>query len=1115
MPISRIKTDGIQDEAVTSAKIGDNIDLDGQFVRVPHGTTAERPSSPAAGYMRFNTTLGTLEQWNTNTNNWAAIDSPPIITSLTYSGSLTAADTAGGETITLTGSNFKSGLTIDIGATTAPTVTFVDSTSITFTTPAKTAGDYDVKLTNPNGLSATLTNGISYNGLPAFTTASGSLGTLNPDEAMSTITIVAAEPDGGTLAYSITSGALPTGVSLGSANGQLTGTPTNTTAGTETSNFTVQATDDENQTNTRNFSLSVYRPVYNLKLANAVRLDTTSDNYLVRDNRLIGSGMAQGGDTFTVACWVKKEKDGAKDVFLIGTNTGTSARFIVYVNGNNLRFYGRNSSSVVQFDVVANNVIPDSTAWYHVMMVFDTTNSTANDTTRFYVNGTRVAQSQITTNNSAQGNGANGIGLQLYEIGRHNGDEWSDGYIADYHFIWDVAKTDPYEFIASYRGTIVPKTYTGSYGTYGFHLDFADSALTASGIGNDNAGIGDFTPYNFSNNVTSTGVVVTDTPTSNHSTLMDMSHNGAAFNKGMLRSTHGGRYFAAGNTAVNSGKWYWEYYSTHFSTSVGGVVFGLIPVAEMGRADADTGDLHSWGALGGRIISGASPYYYVSGGSQTTFGTSSTFSTTDTVGFSVDFDNDEFKVYTTGDGVAVLTIDISSITDDWPWLLPAGGGETGSQTKTIHWNFGQDDFAISGGIPSGFKAISEANKGEPTITPLSDATHVEGAFKALTYTGSGDGNTNSVNVGFQPDLTILKSRTQTYTPYLFDSIRGNNNYILPSETNSQSTLGSGHSFTFTSTGFDITSSGGSALNEAGQGADNMQSYSWKAGGAPSATNSATSGAMTANSVSLNGTLQSAYTPSGSPTVYPKKMSVNTEAGFSIVEYNTGSNGDNFTVPHGLGKKPKVIWTKGGYDSNTYNWDVYNYWTSTGGANYNGHLGRLKLNTDDGFENLTGDVPWGDTAPTSDVWTVGNSGSSSADYYGANKNNIAYIWTDVPGFSDFGFYRGNGNSTGPYIYTGFKPSVIIVKNVSANGTSWVVLDSASEDDYNKYRRLSFNNSLVANTNSSTSARFDFLSNGFRSVGGDGSFVNADGSAYIYMAFAEMPAKYSIGIENLGD
>ena len=122
--------------------------------------------------------MGVLEQYNLNTNAWASIDSPPLISSLAYAGSATAADPAGGETITVTGSNFQSGATVKVGETSATSVTVVSTTSITFTTPIKTAGDYDVVVTNANGLIATLSNGISYNGVPMFTTAAGNLGEL-------------------------------------------------------------------------------------------------------------------------------------------------------------------------------------------------------------------------------------------------------------------------------------------------------------------------------------------------------------------------------------------------------------------------------------------------------------------------------------------------------------------------------------------------------------------------------------------------------------------------------------------------------------------------------------------------------------------------------------------------------------------------------------------------------------------------------------------------------------------------------------------------------------------------------------------------------------------------
>ena len=239
---------------------------------------------------------------------------------------------------------------------------------------------------------------------------------------------------------------------------------------------------------------------------------------------------------------------------------------MVYVNGVNLRFYGRNSSSQVEFDVTANNIITDSTAWYHVMMVGDFTNSTANDTTRFYVNGVRVSQSQITTTNVASGNGANGTGLQLIilvDIMVLNIVMVILQIITLFGMSQKLIHLSLFKLIEE----CFSKAYTGSYGTYGFHLDFADSALTASGIGDDNAGIGDFTPTNFpdANGEYATGSVVTDTPTSNHSTLMDQSFNSPLITKGMLRSVKSAdRYFATGNTGIRDGKWYWEYLSNDF-----------------------------------------------------------------------------------------------------------------------------------------------------------------------------------------------------------------------------------------------------------------------------------------------------------------------------------------------------------------------------------------------------------------------------------------------------------------------------------------------------------------------------------------------------------------------
>ena len=186
--------------------------------------------------------------------SWISNIVNPVISSLSYPGSATAADPAGGETITITGTGFKTGATVTVGGTAAPSVSYVSATSLTITTPAKTAGDYDVVVTNTDGGTATSVNGISFNGIPSWTTAAGTLGTFASDTTISTITLQASEPDAGTITFSITNGALPTGLSLTGAD--IDGTTTLETADTLYT-FTVTATDDETQTTPRTFTITV------------------------------------------------------------------------------------------------------------------------------------------------------------------------------------------------------------------------------------------------------------------------------------------------------------------------------------------------------------------------------------------------------------------------------------------------------------------------------------------------------------------------------------------------------------------------------------------------------------------------------------------------------------------------------------------------------------------------------------------------------------------------------------------------------------------------------------------------------------------------------------------
>ena len=169
------------------------------------------------------------------------------ISSITYPGSATAARITGGETVTVNGSGFKAASIVFVNETSCNT-TYVSGASLTFTSPAKAAGTYSVYVYNDDGSSGIKPAGISFSDIPIWSTASGSLGTAFIGSVTS-ITISANSDT--TIAYSVTSGSLPTGLSLNSSTGVISGTPTGSAA---TYNFTITATDAELQTTSRSFS---------------------------------------------------------------------------------------------------------------------------------------------------------------------------------------------------------------------------------------------------------------------------------------------------------------------------------------------------------------------------------------------------------------------------------------------------------------------------------------------------------------------------------------------------------------------------------------------------------------------------------------------------------------------------------------------------------------------------------------------------------------------------------------------------------------------------------------------------------------------------------------------
>jgi hypothetical protein len=231
----------------------------GNSITVPAGTTAQRPASPTTGMIRYNTDIGLIEQYNSA--GWQGVDIPPVITNI--SGTI---NTDSNSTITINGSNFKTGCIVYIegaGVSNTPralTTTFVSSSQLTVATNAESVNyvggaSFDVRVTNPSGLSSTLNSAGSIDRDPIWSTSAGNVATITDLTTGSHVTLSASDPDGTSITYSVTSGSLPVGVSLDSSTGVLSGDPANISNST-TYSFDVTATSNS-QSAVRSFNIIV------------------------------------------------------------------------------------------------------------------------------------------------------------------------------------------------------------------------------------------------------------------------------------------------------------------------------------------------------------------------------------------------------------------------------------------------------------------------------------------------------------------------------------------------------------------------------------------------------------------------------------------------------------------------------------------------------------------------------------------------------------------------------------------------------------------------------------------------------------------------------------------
>jgi hypothetical protein len=351
------------------------------------------------------------------------------------------------------------------------------------------------------------------------------------------------------------------------------------------------------------------------------------------------------------------------------------------------------------------------------------------------------------------------------------------------------------------------------------------------------------------------------------------------------------------------------------------------------------------------------------------------------------------------------------------------------------------------------------------------------------YTGTGANQ--KIETGMKPDLIWIKSRNHATWHNLTDSVRGLNKSLFPNDEDKETTE-TDIILSTDSTGFTLGADGNS--DGTNVNTKTYVAWTWKAGGNAGTWNKDDVGYASAAAAGLS-----------AGTITPTGSSVGTKQGFSIIKY-TGNSTANATVPHGLSEAPKFVIIKN--MSNDYSWAVLHTDVGTTGTTLDGspEYYMLQLDSTADRDDFSQDTIWN---PTSSTVKIDQSGGANW-VNNSNSEYIMYAWHNVPGLQKFGKYTGNGasgwpNADGPFIELGFRPALVIWKNIVQN-ENWHLLDIKRDPVNFANRKLLPNDSAAETQNNNHEV--DFLSNGFKLRNNNGE-LNENNDAYVYMAWAEAP------------
>ena len=413
-------------------------------------------------------------------------------------------------------------------------------------------------------------------------------------------------------------------------------------------------------------------------ISNSLRFDRGDSPYLNRTPSSAGNRQ-----TWTTSFWIKRTSLGtSQHIFSTYTGTASINTQCDFRTDNTFQFYDSPGTGSYNWYYLTNRVFRDVSAWYHFVLAVDTTQSSASDRVKIYVNGVQETSFSSSTNPSENDNTADWNNNSEHRIGRHSSN-YLDGYLTEFHNV-DGSQLLPTSFGKfDTNGVWIPKKYTGTYGTNGFFLEFKQTGTSqnSSGIGADTSG----NDHHWAVNNLAATDITEDTPTNNFATLnaVDTSSNITLTEGNTIGTANSNHSASRATIGLNSGKWYWE---NKIISDSGGPAVGVM------AANAPLSD---------QLNSTPSRFYRDSGqkisdGTGSSYG--NTYTTNDIIGVALDLDNGAIYFYKNGtaenSGTAAFTDLLSATTESW---LPA----IKLYNEAISINFGNPSFSISSGNTDG------------------------------------------------------------------------------------------------------------------------------------------------------------------------------------------------------------------------------------------------------------------------------------------------------------------------------------------------------------------------------------------------------------------------------